>query len=58
VTVDIVASEGERGVLSNLQRKQDQADVMFTNLVAEMNRALGVGRTAPASTIQEIPSWL
>lgn len=58
VDVHIVASEGERGVLQNLQRKQAQADRMFSNLVAEMNKALGISRAALPTTPQEIPSWL
>ena len=42
VLVDIVASEGERGVLANLQRKAGQADRMFSSLVDEMNNAASV----------------
>jgi hypothetical protein len=58
VQVDIVASEGERGVLANLRRKQGQADVMFANLVAEMNNALSIDRARLAPLSLEIPSWL
>ncbi len=58
VTVDIVTTEGERGVLKNLQRKAANADRMFSNLVNEMNAAMAVNR-APAFTKQEeIPAWL
>lgn len=58
VRVDIVTTEGERGVLKNLQRKATQADKMFSNLVAEMNAALGIGRAAPFTRQQELPPWL
>jgi hypothetical protein len=58
VVVDIVASEGERGVLANLQRKQSQADRMFVNLVAEMTNALRVSRAVLPDIQQEIPQWL
>jgi SNF2 family DNA or RNA helicase len=58
VTVDIVTTEGERGVLRNLQRKQSQADDMFTNLVAEMNSAMSIARQSNFSQNQEIPKWL
>jgi hypothetical protein len=58
VTVDIVTTEGERGVLANLQRKAEQADRMFSNLVAEMNQAIAVDRSAKFTKQMEIPSWL
>jgi len=58
VTVDIVTTEGERGVLKNLQRKAAQADVMFSNLVAEMNAAQAIDRLSAFSKTQEIPEWL
>jgi hypothetical protein len=58
VTVDIVTTEGERGVLRNLQRKATQADKMFDNLVAEMRAANAIDRAAPFRTTQELPQWL
>lgn len=58
VVVDIVASDGEKGVLKNLQHKQRQADAMFSNLVSEMNRATKIVRTNMNTRTQEIPSWL
>ena len=58
VTVDIVTTEGERGVLKNLQRKAVQADAMFSNLVAEMNAAMTIDRAARHTTNMEIPAWL
>ena len=58
VKVDIVTTEGERGVMRNLQRKSDQADAMFSRLVAEMNNALAIERANNMNTQMEVPSWL
>lgn len=58
VTVDVVATEGEAGVLANLKRKSDQADRMFGQLVSLMNRHTRIARTAYGETQEEIPSWL
>lgn len=58
VHVDIITTEGERGVLKNLQRKTVQADRMFSNLVAEMNAALGIERASNFINNQEVPQWL
>lgn len=58
VRVDIVTTEGERGVMRNLQRKSEQADEMFSRLVAEMNNALAIERANNMTTKMEIPSWL
>ncbi len=57
VTVDVITTEGGSRVLANLKRKSDQADQMFTALVAHMNRA----RTIDAhryDTPLEVPQWL
>ncbi len=58
VRVDIVTTEGERGVMRNLQRKAKQADEMFDRLVTEMNYAAGVERSHPMTKQLELPSWL
>jgi len=58
VTVDIVTTEGERGVLRNLQRKAEQSERMFSNLVAEMNAAQAIDRASSFAKTQEIPQWL
>src|SRR5699024_1373834 len=42
VQVDIVHTEGESRIMANLERKEEQAEAMFANLVAEMNNAIGV----------------
>ncbi|MBP9131438.1 MAG: hypothetical protein KBF50_14315 [Steroidobacteraceae bacterium] len=58
VKVDIVTTEGERGVIRNLQRKSDQADAMFSRLVAEMNQALAIERTNNMTKPVEVPAWM
>lgn len=58
VKVNIISSEGESGVLANLQRKSDQLDQMFENLVQMMNNELGIERSNPFTKREEIPSWL
>jgi hypothetical protein len=54
----MITTEGEKGVIENLQRKADAADRMFNNLVAEMNRELHIERGTKFERQEEIPSWL
>lgn len=58
VTVDIVTTEGEGRVIQNLQRKAEQAERMFENLVREMNNALNVSGEKNFNKKEEVPSWL
>lgn len=58
VHVDIVASEGERGVLANMERKSAQADVMFERLVALMHDHMNIRRGSPFTRDSELPAWL
>ena len=58
VTVDIVTTEGELGVLKNLQRKAAQADTMFSELVKHMNDELHMRRDNPYVACEEVPPWL
>jgi hypothetical protein len=58
VTVDVVTSEGEARVLSNMQRKAEQAEAMFSHLVELMNNELAVQRREAATDKMETPSWL
>lgn len=57
VNVDVIASEGEADVLSNLQRKAAQAEEMFANLIAEMNNAQGITKREETGKV-EVPSWM
>jgi hypothetical protein len=58
VTVDIVTTEGERGVMKNLQRKSLAADRMFSSLVAEMNEATKIERAINFTGKEKVPTWL
>lgn len=58
VFVDVITTEGESGVLKNLQRKAHQADQMFSHLVNEMNSALHIERVTQFTKVQGVPQWL
>lgn len=58
VAVDIIASEGSKGVRDNLQRKVEAADHMFENLVNLMNDSLGIKRSTPFAKKESVPPWL
>jgi len=58
VNVDIITTEGEAGVLQNLQRKSAQADKMFSNLVSEMNHSISMERNSYKHETPSIPSWI
>lgn len=58
VTVDLVTTEGEIGVMKNLQRKAEQADQMFASLVAEMNNSVAIHRMADFTKRERVPTWL
>ncbi len=57
VQIDIVTTEGERGVMANLQRKAQAADAMFSHLVREMGFARPLDETRHVTPI-EVPAWL
>lgn len=58
VQVDIVLTPGEQKILDNLEKKAKKADVMFENLVNEMNNSLSIDTTKNYSTKLERPTWL
>lgn len=58
VCVDVITTPGERGVLDNLQKKHMKAERMFANLIAEMNRAIGIERENLHNQPIKVPSWL
>jgi len=58
VTVDIVTTEGEADVLANLQRKQEQAEKMFSAMVEHMNNASRINRLRDYQNRMEIPQWM
>ena len=55
--VDLVTSEGERGVMENMQRKQREADAMFASLIAHMNDAVPESERVRVKAL-ETPAWL
>lgn len=57
VEVDVITTEGGSKVLANLQRKADQADRMFTELVRHMNQARAID-AHDYSIPLEVPAWL
>ena len=58
VRVDVVTTEGERGVKDNLQRKARQADKMFQSLVAHMNDSMRIEADTDYPLTEEVPAWL
>jgi hypothetical protein len=57
VEVDVITTEGGSRVLANLQRKSQQADRMFSELVAHMNHARTIDAHRYNKTL-EVPAWL
>ena len=58
VTVDVVTTEGEQRVLSNLQAKSEAAEKMFDNLVGLINNELKIERKNEMTKKESVPSWL
>lgn len=58
VVVNIITTEGEIGVLRNLQRKAASADDMFEMLTAHANDALRLETSNTFDHEEEMPSWL
>lgn len=57
VTVDLIYTHGDKHSVENLQRKQSQADVMFTMLVKEMNNSLDVRNDFDFNNEVRLPQW-
>lgn len=58
VVVDLVSTEGERGIKENMRRKAEAADRMFSALVAHMNEAMRLDHSITFVKPMEVPSWL
>jgi hypothetical protein len=58
VTVNIIASEGERGVIKNLHRKQEQSKKMFRELCKHMNNAMHIVTQDYFPEREKLPTWL
>lgn len=57
VTVDTVMTEGERKIIENRTRKGEQAEIMFANLISEMNNAMAIDTAKQFDKAMELPSW-
>lgn len=58
VRVDVIASEGEQGVLSNLNRKAAAAETMFEKLVELINNELKIEKKTNNSSEIIKPNWI
>lgn len=58
VVIDIIHTEGEKKILANLLKKGAKAEVMFANLIAEMNNGLSIKSRTPITRSIEVPSWI
>lgn len=58
VQVDMITTEGQNNVLANLQRKAENADKMFEQLVGYMRDELKITRQNDYTNEMELPSWL
>jgi hypothetical protein len=58
VRVDVVATEGQRDVMENLDRKARACEVMFASLVEHMNDSMRVVCKLNMNQKEEVPSWL
>lgn len=58
VRVSRVIGEGERGILDNLARKQQQSSQMFSSIVSHMNDAMHIQSTDFFPETERVPTWL
>jgi hypothetical protein len=58
VTVDMITTDGQKNVVSNLQTKANKASEMFEHLVTLTHDALYVSKRSSALTTIEVPKWL
>jgi len=58
VTVDMITTDGQENVVLNLQRKSEQADLMFAQLVAMMSNELVIQKRNEYTKKEEVIPWL
>ena len=58
VVIDRIISDGETEILGTLQRKAEQSERMFAQLVEHMRSAMHIDRTGYGTKEVEVPSWL
>ena len=54
----MITTDGQDNVVANLNRKAEQADAMFNNLVSMMWRELRIERVNQYTQKEKVPSWL
>lgn len=58
VRIDVIASEGEQGVLSNLNRKAAAAEIMFSKLIELINNELKIETKSILAARMDLPNWM
>jgi hypothetical protein len=58
VELDVIATEGEAGVIGNMLRKSENADKMFQIMVECMNESKKITSVNKHVVRMELPSWL
>lgn len=58
VKIDIVATEGEKDILKNLQRKANAADKMFSRLIEHMHESTSIDRSLTYDKPEAVPQWV
>jgi len=58
VTVSVVCSDGEMGILANLRRKAAAADRMFRSVVTHMRQAEEISPIRNFAETERMPTWL
>jgi len=58
VTVNVVATAGEQGIIKNLQRKAAQAEQLYQQIVECMVDELNIGTEEHFPETEELPTWL
>jgi len=58
VTVDIISTEGQAGIIRNLKRKEYQAEEMYKLIVQEMKSILNITPIIDFNKKEEVPEWL
>lgn len=58
VKIDLITSEGERGVMANLMRKSANAEALFENLVRFMGDAKSISTERHHHHQTKLPIWL
>lgn len=58
VNVSLIVTEGERGIVNNLERKKLQADRMFASLCSHMKDSIHLVTQDHFPEQEQVPSWL